>query len=100
MTYKVIEFPPRKNNCTEPTSQSPQAYTMTDMLECLDAMKALIVESYAEGGSRPMGVTISVTLRNADHDLESYSAYCTNEKHSVLGSLEVLKHRILTGDKP
>ena len=99
MTDKVIEFPSRKNNCTEPTSQSPQAYTMTDMLECLDAMKALIMESYADG-SRPMGVAISVTLRNADHDLESYSAYCTNEKHSVLGSLEVLKHRILTGDKP
>ena len=99
MSDKIIEFPRTKSNCGEPASQTAQAYNLADMLDCLDAMRNLLIESHAID-SRPMGIAISVTLRDAEHNLESYSAYCANEKHSVLGSLEVLKHRILTGDKP
>ena len=101
MSEKIIEFPSRNKtppNSPEPSTQVSQDYTIVDMLECLELMKNLVNESY-EMGTRPVGVAISVTLRDSQHNLESYSAYCANEKHSVLGSLAVLQHRILTGDK-
>ncbi|MFM7008143.1 MAG: hypothetical protein ACKO0Z_02220 [Betaproteobacteria bacterium] len=98
MSDKVIEFPSRSKtlpNGAESTTQVTQDYTIADMLECLEAMQVMINESYAMG-ARPVSIAITVTQRDSQNNLESYSAYCANEKCSVLGSLVALQHRILT----
>lgn len=86
MTDNVLNFP----SAIKTSTPNKEAYPLADMIECLAAMNALLLDPT----HNVEGVTISVVTRTGDTQA-TYSAYCSNNVSSTLGGLLMLQKRIM-----